>query len=208
MVQISTIDVQSPLDVTIPNHLFAQDAGSEKLLVMLPGRGYTNENPVMYYLRLSALQLGWDVLSVQYGFQVAGVDGDANAIAAIYTEADLALQSVLVRGYKQVCIAGKSLGTPLAASLVEKLTDVEKSLLLLTPIQGAASGTNLPRTLAVIGTADPSYSAEAVAAALPHVQWHVFEGLNHGLESAQSWRESLIALVEITAAYEIFLGAS
>ncbi len=206
MFHVSRLEVQSPLSVTIPNTLFSQPHGADKLLVMLPGRGYTNEHPVMYYLRVAALNQGWDVLSVQYGFQVADKNLTADGMAAMYTEASEVLRLALERGYQHVCIAGKSLGTPLAVTLAGNLSDVKTSLILLTPIQGAAESAGLPRTLAVIGTADPSYSAEAVAKAPPQVTWRVFDHLNHSLESEHDWRTSLTALTDITAACEAFLS--
>lgn len=208
MFHVSRLEVQSPLGITIPNTLFTHEEAADSLLVMLPGHGYTNQHPVMHYLRVAALNLGWDVLSVQYGFQVADKKLTADGMAALHTEASEALRLALGRGYQHVCIAGKSLGTPLAVTLAGNLSDVKASLILLTPIQGAAESDGLPRTLAVIGTADPSYSAEAVAKAPPHVTWRVFENLNHSLESDHDWRTSLTALTDITAACETFLSGS
>jgi esterase/lipase len=206
--KMTTIKVESRFGVTIHNLFLTHDAPSDKLLIMLPGRGYTCEHPVMYYLRRSAMMQGYDVLSVQYGFQVANVE--LNAENAVYLQDDVrkAVEQTLPGGYREVCVAGKSLGTPLAAELARSLTNDSVSLIMLTPIGGAMQGLGDIRTLAIVGTADPLYRPEEVAAYENHaaVTWKVFEKLNHALEDENDWRNSLAALQNITGSCEVFLG--
>src|SRR5678816_3025345 len=70
-VQPEVIKVQSRFGVTTHNTLLKQDRAADKLLIMLPGRAYTCDFPMLYYLRSAAVQQGYDVLSVEYGFQAA-----------------------------------------------------------------------------------------------------------------------------------------
>ncbi|MEP6988253.1 MAG: hypothetical protein ABI970_21795, partial [Chloroflexota bacterium] len=70
-VQPEVIAIQSRFGVTTHNTLLKQEAGSDKLLIMLPGRAYTCDFPMLYYLRSAAIQQGYDVLSIEYGFQAA-----------------------------------------------------------------------------------------------------------------------------------------
>ncbi|MFN8449593.1 MAG: hypothetical protein U0521_13665 [Anaerolineae bacterium] len=58
-----TIEVTTVAGVVVDHRLIAheQPAG---LLVLLPGRGYTCDHPVLHYLRKAAADLGYDVLSV------------------------------------------------------------------------------------------------------------------------------------------------
>jgi hypothetical protein len=204
--QFSTIDTQSRFGLTIHHKLVRQAGGSDKLLILLPGRGYTVDHPLLYTLRKSALQSGWDVLSVQYGFALADRDLDVESISSLQEDVDAATTPVLSGGYNEVCIAGKSLGTPLAAELAKRLTGRRVSLILFTPIGGATQGLGGLRTLAVGGTADPLYVPE-MAADEPAIQWLVIEGVNHSLEHKDEWRASLDVLARVIGACEAFLSS-
>lgn len=207
-IETVTIPVRSRFGVTVYNQLLAHDPAADKLLVMLPGRGYTCNHPVLHYLRRAALALSYDVLSVEYGFQVANAEFDANSMALIQEDVEAALRPALARGYRRVCIAAKSLGTALAGELARTLPDDAVSLLLLTPIGGALQGLGRTPTLAVFGGADSLYTPEMAAAfdGHPNVSCRVFDGLNHALEVKASWRDSLATLPDIIAVCEEFLS--
>lgn len=200
----TVINVQSRFGVRIPNELAAHDPASDKLVIMLPGRGYTCNHPVLHYLRTMALRHGCDVLSQQYGFQVAHAGLSAESTPYLLDDATRAVEQAMARGYRRVCIAAKSLGTPLAVQLAAVVQAESMSLILLTPVGGAGQGlTDIP-ALAVIGTADPAYSPNMMRAP-GSVQWRVFDGLNHGLEVRDDWQGSIRALHEVIAACEAFL---
>ena len=202
--QFGTIDSDSRFGITLSHSFIRQENGSDKLLVLLPGGGYTNDYPLMYYLRKAGLQLGYDVLSVQYGSQVTGANLDAETISYIQADSEAAVKAAMVEGYQQVCFAGKSLGTPLAAGFAKMMADISVSLILLTPIGGATQGLGDIPTVAISGTADPMFVAE-LATDTPHLKWMICEGLNHSLEHKNDWRGSLEVLPEIIAACETFL---
>jgi hypothetical protein len=204
--QFSTIVTQSRFGLTIHHSLVRHETGSDRLLIVLPGRGYTVDHPLLYTLRKSALQSGWDVLSVQYGFALAARDLDVESISSIQEDVDAATTPVLSGGYTEVCIAGKSLGTPLAAELAKRLTGRRVSLILFTPIGGATQGLGGVRTLAVAGTADPIYVPEMVTEE-PGLQWLVIDGVNHSLEYRDDWRASLDVLAQIISTCETFLAS-
>jgi hypothetical protein len=203
--QMTTINIESPFGVTTRSPFSYHEPASDKLMVMLPGRGYTNDAPVMFHTRQMALENGYDVLAVQYGFQAANADLQPEHLPFLQQDVTLAAQSVLAREYREVCVVGKSLGTPLAVELAKTLTNEEISLILLTPIGAALLDMTSLRTLAVIGTEDPLYSPELVSNASPNIRWRVFEGLNHGLIHNGSWRTSLMKLPEIIQACETFI---
>ncbi len=207
MVETIMLPVESRFGVTVYNQLLAHDPPSDKLLVVLPGKGYTCNHPVLYYLRRAALALGYDVLSVEYGFQVANAEFDATTVESLQEDAEAAVRPALARGYRRVCFAGKSLGTPLANELARGLRAETVSLLLLTPIGGAMQGLGSLPTLAVFGSADALYAPEIVAAfdGHPTVTCRVFDGLNHSLEVKGDWHASLEVLPDIIATCEDFL---
>jgi acetyl esterase/lipase len=187
-------------------HEFAsQTDGTDKLLVILPGYGYTFEYPVLYYLRKAALELGYDVLSVQYGFQAAHVDMTSDTMPYVQEDVQAAFDTLPAHHYRQICVAGKSLGTFLAADLADKITAEHLSLILLTPIPGAVQMAGERPTLAVIGTADPRYTTDMIQNT-PTLTWRVYDGLDHSLEKPGDWRASLTVLPEIIAACADFLA--
>lgn len=207
--QISSIEVQSPLGVTVRSRFTYHEPKSERLLVLLPGRGYTCDHPLLHYLRKIGLQQGYDVLSLRYGFQVADGELKTEETAYLLEEVTQALAQVYPRGYQRLCVAGKSLGTPLAVQVAKDAPTAETSLLLLTPIGGALHSIGELNTLAIIGTADPLYTPELVNAFAneKHLRWEVYAELNHSLEAHDDWRESLANLSQILDACEQFLTA-
>lgn len=202
MAQRLTIDVTTPSGLRVAHGLVAHDQ-PVGLLVMLPGRGYTCDLPLLHYLRKAAADLGYDVLSVWYGFQVAPPGMDVPlTYESLNAEIDLAVGEAMKRGYDRVLIAGKSMGTPLAA-LRAKWAE---RLILLTPIGTAALDTGTTPTLALSGTADPSYQPEQVHQAGANVKWLVLDGLDHSLEKPGDFAASLDALRTVTQACVEFLS--
>lgn len=201
MFQRMSIEVLTASGVRVDHRLIAHDT-PDRLLIILPGRGYTCDHPVLHYLRKAAAGLGWDVLSVWYSYQVATLPDEAVTFEGLALEVDQAIGEVLKRGYNSVAIAGKSLGTPLAALHAHQAD----RLILLTPIGTAALDVEPVPTLAVIGTADPVYNPEQINASGANVQWMIMDGLDHSLEAHGDWETSLDALGEIIQACAEFLG--
>ncbi len=84
--------------------------------------------PLLHYLRKAAADLGYDVLSVWYSFQVPPYDYVPDQ--ALKAEVDQVVAAAMQRGYQRVIVAGKSMGTPLAV----RYADRADRLILLTPI--------------------------------------------------------------------------
>ncbi len=202
--KMSTIATESRFGVTA-HHLFTtQSDGTDKLLIMLPGRGYTTEHPVMYYLRKAALNLGYDVLSVEYGFQAGHIALNADNMPYVEDDIRAAAAAISERTYQRVCVAGKSMGTPLAVGLAQTLSAQQVSLLLLTPVTGAAQMAGAIPALAIIGTADYFYQPDSIQDT-ETLKWRVFDGLDHSLEIKNDWRGSLAILPDIITACAVFL---
>jgi hypothetical protein len=178
---------------------------ADGLLVLLPGHGYTSDMPLLYYLRAAALQAAWDTLSITYAFQAHRDYSGSRLLHEIRLVLDLpAIQNA---GYRRLCFAAKSLGTPLAVELAHQQTPAETSLILLTPIMDAPAQVEQTPTLAVIGTADRYYDAASVreTGAAPNLHWLVLEGLDHGLEMPDDWKTSIKMLQRVTSACATFL---
>lgn len=196
-----SIELTTPAGVTVEHRLIAHEQ-PVGLLVLLPGRGYTCDHPVLHYLRKAAADLGWDVLSVWYSFQAAPIPDEQVTLEGLAAEVDAVIREVLKRRYARVCIAGKSLGTLLA---VQHAARCER-LILLTPVGPAVFEVGWLPTLALIGTADPLYQPDVTAATEPNVEWQVLDGLDHSLEAPGDWARSLDALRAITQACVDFLS--
>jgi acetyl esterase/lipase len=209
--KIKALSVKTGSGVTTGHLFFAHDdPPSEHLLVILPGRGYTRDYPLLYVLRQMAVALGYDVLSMEYSFQAdpQATSFDRLGWDGLDAEVDQVLAALPRQDYTRICFAGKSLGTPLAVQQAQKHPAPEKLLLLLTPVANAVqmAGEEIA-TLAVIGTADAVYNAEIIEADVrrDNVTWWVFDDLDHSLEAKGDWQASLKALGEIMAICEDFL---
>jgi hypothetical protein len=202
---VRAIEIQSPFGVTVTQRFYERPA--DKLMVILPGRGYTVNHPVLSYLTFLGLENGYDVLPVTYGFQITG-DFKFEQAPLIQDDVRLTVEPVLAeRQYQEVCVVGKSLGTPLALDLARTIQAEVISQILLTPVGDAATPSDDIRTLAIIGTADPYYKP-GMAQSTENVTWRVFENLDHGLIDPDDWRYSLRALEAILTTCEGFLQGS
>jgi predicted alpha/beta-hydrolase family hydrolase len=212
--KIERIFVETAVGITVKHNWFQQDSNSDRLLVILPGRGYTLDSPAMHYLQSTGFSLGYDVLGLQYSFQYAGERATINQMGMeeivdqLQKEVDDALRQALAsKTYQTVCIAGKSLGTPLASTLINAIDVPEKRLILLTPVWTSVedAGTTVP-TLIIIGTSDGAFVlGQAESESRTNVTWKVYPDLNHGLEYADDWQNSITVLGDIIGICEAFL---
>lgn len=199
MWQRQSLDITIPAGRTIQHGLVTHDQPGD-LLVLLPGRGYTADMPLLHYLRKAAADLGYDVLSLWYSFQLPPYEYVPDP--ALIAEIDQAIKAAMQRGYRRLIVAGKSMGTPLAV----RYADRAERLILLTPIGTAAPDAGSKPTLAVIGTADSFYQPDQVKTSGANVEWLVLDDLDHGLEKEGDWSASLDALRQVTAACVKFLS--
>ena len=68
------------------------DEPRSRLMILLPGRGYTIDAPLLYYHQVLAWELGYDTLPMQYGFHVAQQSLAIEQIPTIMTETSALLQ--------------------------------------------------------------------------------------------------------------------
>jgi hypothetical protein len=200
-----TIFIKSGSTNDIPMSYLSQ--GAAKLMVCLPGVGYTSDGPLFHYLRIIGANQGYDILSVKYGFQIAGKSSSGQQPDLPYVDSKMAIDQVWDGRYESLCIVGKSFGTPLAARLIHEIDVAGKCLILLTPIGNAAAAARGVNTLAIIGTKDYYYDADLIKNT-PTIDWHVLEGLNHSLEVKGDWQVSLQKMSEIMGVCDSFLGGA
>ncbi|WP_459481209.1 alpha/beta hydrolase [Clostridium saccharoperbutylacetonicum] len=108
---------------------------SDVLAVILPGESYTNDKPLMYYSSKIALELGLDVLYIDYGFQILHKNFDINEeLDILVKESEQVLIKCLSENYKKIIFIGKSLGTIIQNRLSKELRDYEQVHVYLTPV--------------------------------------------------------------------------
>jgi len=207
MARVTNIPIESAFGVTLHQEYYASDPRSDKLMILLPGKGYTIHSPLFHYIKPMGIQNGFDVLSINYAIHVTQVDNWITRISDIQADTQKAVDHVLQHDYQTVCVVGKSLGTPIAATIANQLDAPNKSVLMLTPIQAAMSMLNQIRTLGIIGTSDPAYDPELIVETDTQ-SWLVFDDLNHSLEYRNDRNKSLDVLKQILSSCESFIKES
>ena len=135
------------------NDYFTTD--SDTLVVMLPGYGYTVEGPLFYYLTGMCIELKFDVIQVNYGFQVARCDIDySNDVDTVLKEIKTFLAGM--KTYSKVIIIGKSMGT----GFIDDLSDLYQEPLSvhLTPTDLTLTEELNERMFVIYGSADSMLS--------------------------------------------------
>lgn len=199
-----TITTTSAFGIELPHDYTTHDNPSDKLMILLPGRGYTAESPLMRYVGQMGYAHGYDTLHIRYGIHRTQVENWFMRIPDMNTDTVTAVADVLSEQYKRVCIVAKSLGTIITPQLLPKLNRVTVSALMLTPVQDAMSMIGDTRALGIIGTADPAYDPDAIKSTAT-ATWQVYDGLNHSLEYSGDWAKSIAILPDILNHCEAFI---
>ncbi len=131
--KVTTLEVQG-YDAPVPNSYWS--IGSDTLLVLLPGLGYTNQMPILFYLNEIGMSRRYDVLQVDYDYR--GVPRETSAeewSARMIGDVQPTIEAALANGkYQNVILAGKSIGTRVMASLLNSGFDKATAYIWLTPL--------------------------------------------------------------------------
>lgn len=199
-----TIITQSKFDIDLPHDYNTQPTPSDKLMILLPGRGYIAESPLMRYVGQIGYQNGYDTLHVRYAIHRTQVDNWVMHIPDIFADTHDGVSQVMSERYTRVCVVAKSLGTVIATQLVPQLESKNLSALMLTPIQDAMMTIGDVRALGIIGTADPAYDPDVIETTATRT-WRVYDNLNHSLEYNGDWAKSFAILHDILHHCEAFI---
>ena len=136
---------------------------------MLSGTGYTYDKPILYYSTALLLELGYDVVQINYTFEQQQFEQDSQAISKmVYRVANPIVENSLQsKPYREVVYLGKSLGTmPIVDYYMRQTPSIPARYVLFTPLLSLQhTMTNLldKHAFLAIGTADPHYSQEKLA---------------------------------------------
>lgn len=177
--------------------------GSDVLCIILPGIGYTLDRPLLDYSKKLCIELGYDVLPIEYGFQAARVQFDREKFNTIVDESMQLVKMAQLSRYKTVIFIGKSIGTILQRILQEKLCDEGLNLqfinIYLTPVDKTVELGICRNALVFTGTSDPLISRESVCAIknMENINLIEIEGADHSLNIKNDIVESADILLEV-----------
>lgn len=164
-----------------------------KLMVTLPGIGYTCDRPILYYAGRLAASMGYEVIRVGYSGFPMNLRGNAEGMRACLDSAEAqageALKAVDWHLYDDIVFTGKSIGTVVACRLAKRVGSRARCV-LLTPLPQTFD-THLPEAVAFHGTADPWADTPTIRAACAdkHVPLYITENANHSLETGDALKD-------------------
>lgn len=168
---------------TLENLFF--DQNSDILTIILPGIGYINESPLMYYSRKIALELGLDVLCVNYGFQLSHADFNIDSeLNIVIQESEKVIAKCLSKTYRMIIFIGKSMGTIIQNHLSNQLLDYKQVHIYLTPVNKTLENIINYPCLTITGTDDAminNFSRSALENN-SNIELIQIDGANHSLE--------------------------
>lgn len=206
---IETLEVMG-FDAPVPNAHWT--IGSDTLLIMLPGLGYTNQMPLMFYLHELARTRAWDVLEVNYDYRRVPRETSAEEWAArMMGDARPVIDAALERGtYRNIVLAGKSIGTRVMTTLLARGFEKATAFIWLTPllVAGQIRDTvmNHGPSLAVFG--DEDYAVKDVdlpAIARAGVTMVVMPGGDHSMMIPGDVPQSIAALAHVMAEIDAWI---
>lgn len=216
MYQLVQGQIQSSKDSFLPYTLIQQERKAKSLCIVLPGLRYTVHSPALYYLTNLSLDLGMDVLHInyQYGQHSFLSLTKGRQKAEIIQDVGLALDELLNKfQYSNFYLIGKSLGTiPMAYELThrEKLKDAKA--VWLTPllnIEHVYKGllTITQQSIIFIGDNDHHYNQEHLnsLAEKANIEIVAYEQVDHQLNHQQGALASIAILESITLKVKEFI---
>lgn len=207
---IATIDVQG-YDAPVPNAYWTID--SDTLLVLLPGLGYTNQMPVMFYMHEIAIARNWDVLQVDYDYRpIMGTTTPEELRARMISDVEPLIRRALEHGsYRSIILAGKSIGTRVMSLLHEQGIEGVIANIWLTPLLRNGSvreAIAATPSVIVFGSDDPAVQEvdfEALQAA--GASMIVMPGADHGMMIAGDVPASISGLADVFRHIETWLNS-
>lgn len=128
--------------------------------VFFPGDNYGCLAPLLYYPRKAALTAGCDVLSLEYGYQVARERATMDQAKYVVEESLSAINLALTPVHRHLLLMSKTLGTFIAGQVAEQFAGLGVSHIYLTPITASLPYLVRSKGLVFTGTSDPQFGAD------------------------------------------------
>lgn len=213
----------TPLTITgydnqpVPHTFVQQEHDTQHLAIVFPGWGYTSHMPLLYYPRRLLLDMGADVLRVEYEYMhtrfrsLPKPEQHQWLFTDVLAAYDVAIQQ---RPYTHLTLIGKSIGTLALGHLLTTRSSLSITRYVwLTPLLRDATLrmqiTNHPhRALFVIGTQDYEYDQALLASVEQATDSEsvVIDQANHSLEIEGDLGASLQAMAQVIHAIQHFIN--
>ncbi|MGL4739625.1 MAG: alpha/beta hydrolase [Sarcina sp.] len=183
------------------------DNQSDVLAIILPGIAYTLDRGNLEYSSELALSLNYDVLKIEYGFQISRKKFDVPSEFDILCKETLEeVKPFLKDKYKKIVVIAKSIGTCVQKYLNENIDNFNIVNVAISPIDKTVSMGIDPKTLVFTGSSDPLLSQENKEKLEKANKTFVcFENANHALNIAGKPLESINILTELIINIESYL---
>ena len=214
MVNLEKSSVSGFKSLEVPYILLRSGVPTRNLAIMLPGAGYTTQAPLFHYTTELFLNRGWDVLEVNYQYNLSAyADFTMDELAGIIRyDVRTVIDEVLAKeSYGHFTLISKSLGTLAMCSERGRKAFQTARLIWLTPlihrddvleamVQSSQPG------LAVIGDQDHCYSEDRYRelSANPLLAASLVPGIGHGFDYAGDVQKSIDALKDVLSDIEEF----
>lgn len=186
------------------------DNQSDVLAIILPGIAYTLDRGNLEYSSELALSLNYDVLKVEYGFQITRKKFDIPSEFDILCKETLEeVKPFFKNKYKKIVIIAKSIGTCVQKYLNENIDGFNIVNVAISPIDKTVSMGIDYRTFVVTGSSDPLLSQEnKMKLEKTNKSFICFENANHALNIANKPLASLNILAELIVNIDSYLKAN
>ena len=160
----------------------------DKLAVLFPGIGYTNDRPLLYYSAYVARHTGYEVKKLEFHDLPDGVFNDEKKIMRCFElsldQAGQVLSQIDFSKYIDVIFISKSLGTAVAAVYASK-HNIDARHIWYTPLDKSLSLARPGTGIAFHGTSDPWASTSVLdeVCAKRNIPLHIIENANQSLET-------------------------
>lgn len=201
----------------VKNTFFRCESPASRLAVAFPGQGYTCAMPLLYYPTRLLIANGVDVLWVEYNYTQKEAYTSASHEERLRWMGFDAQQAVAEAQkqshYEETILLGKSLGSFPLAHLASRPGQSANAFfiwltpLLRNPIVQAAAVESKPRSLVILGDADPHYDAPSLDKMQQATGARVLlvPGANHSLEIPGNLPATLQAMQQTLDAIQSFI---
>ena len=184
------------------------DNNSSTLCIILPGIAYYLERPYLNYSKQLVDELNYDILEIEYGFQIARKKLNLpNEFKILLNETSELINMYLNIKYKNILIIGKSIGTVLQTFLNKQLKSKNLTNIYISPIDKTVNLGIEEKSLVITGTKDSLLSLDSrnKIKAIKNTTLINIEGAGHSLDIHEDVFRGIDELRKVIEAERNFL---
>lgn len=208
LIEESFLKLPSYLGITVNNLFLTNSKKSKRLVVLFPGKSYKCDAPLLHYARKATLALGYDVLSLEYGFQTANTDFQYEDFPYLLRDTLKIIDQCLKNDYLDIFFISKSLGTKVAGELSKKIDFHLIKHIFFTPLPAVIPHILSSQSIVFVGTEDPYFKKIHVEKInrCRTLDLRIIKSANHSLEVEGDYQTSLVILRDVIDASVDFIS--